>query len=67
MKSKKAEIEFMLSDKMADVEVLRLFIPDGKDISFNGVIINVKDSADDYLIRSITLMISISMWGLRNT
>lgn len=46
MKSKKAEIEFMLSDKVADVEVLRLFIPDGKDISFNGVIINVKDSAD---------------------
>lgn len=32
MKSKKAGIEFMLSDKMADVEVLRLFIQDGKDI-----------------------------------
>lgn len=46
MKSKKAGIEFMLSDKMADVAVLRLFIQDGKDISFNGVIINVKDSVD---------------------
>lgn len=43
---KKAEIEFMLSDKMTDEEVLRLFIPDGKDISFDGVIINAKDSVD---------------------
>ena len=43
---KKAEIEFMLSDKMTDEEVLRLFIPDGKGISFDGVIINAKDSVD---------------------
>lgn len=43
---KRAEIEFMLSDKMTDEEVLRLFIQDGKDISFDGVIINAKDSVD---------------------
>ena len=43
---KRAEIEFMLSDKMTDEEVLRLFIQDGKDISFDRVIINAKDSVD---------------------
>lgn len=43
---KNAEIEFMLSDKMTDEEVLILFIPDGKDISFDGVIINAKNSVD---------------------
>lgn len=44
--NKKSEIEFMLSDELTDEEILSLFIPDGKDISFDGVIINAKDSAD---------------------
>lgn len=44
--NEKSEIEFMLSDELTDEEILSLFIPDGKDISFDGVIINAKDSAD---------------------
>ncbi len=45
-KNKKTKIEFVLSDNMTDEEIFRLFIQDGKDISFDGVIISAKDSID---------------------
>lgn len=44
--NKKAEIDFMLSDDLTDEEILRLFVNDGQEISFDGVIVDAESSVD---------------------
>ena len=44
--NKKAEIDFMPSDDLTYEETLRLFVNDGQDLSFDGVIVDAKSSVD---------------------
>ena len=44
--NKKAEIDFMLSDDFTYEEILRLFVNDGQENSFDGVIVDAKSSVD---------------------
>lgn len=44
--NKKAEIDFMLSDDLTYEEIVRLFVNDGQDLSFDGVIVDAKSSVD---------------------
>ena len=41
-----AKAEFMIPDSLTEEEIMRLFMPDGQELSFDGVIIDAAKSVD---------------------